>query len=397
MNWNRPTCLTDAVAAIRRASTTAVGSASAAAPLARGPAHRARRCEVPVDLRDGNQALAEPMDRPQEAVLPNCWCPWATRRSRSATRRRRRPTTTSSGSSPRSDIRAARCHHRGLHPARRDLIERTVQSVRGIGNDVVIHLYTATAPVWRNTVLGKDRDDVARADHRRRPRRARVRRRPAQHPVRVLPGGVQPHRTRLCRWRSAMPMTDLWRRTPERPVILNLPATVEVATPNVYADQIEYMHRNIARRDSGHPVGAPAQRPRNRGRLCRTGVLAGAQRVEGCVFGNGERTGNVDIATSGAQSVRPGGGPEDRLLRYRRDRPHRRALHPDADPRTAPVCRAIWCTPRSPAPIRTPSRRGLAEHRNAADRRRSTRRTKSIGGYRICPSTRPISAAPTTR
>jgi 2-isopropylmalate synthase len=92
-------------------------------------------------------------------------------------------------------------------------------------------------------------------------------------------------------------VTGLWQATPERPVILNLPATVEVATPNVYADQIEYMHRNITRRDSVilsvHP-----HNDRGTGIACaELAVLAGAQRVEGCVFGNGERTGNVDIAT----------------------------------------------------------------------------------------------------
>ena len=92
-------------------------------------------------------------------------------------------------------------------------------------------------------------------------------------------------------------MTQLWAADHQRPVILNLPATVEVATPNVYADQIEYMHRNISRRDSVilsvHP-----HNDRGTGVACaELAVLAGAQRVEGCVFGNGERTGNVDIAT----------------------------------------------------------------------------------------------------
>jgi 2-isopropylmalate synthase len=93
------------------------------------------------------------------------------------------------------------------------------------------------------------------------------------------------------------PMTELWGATPERPVILNLPATVEVATPNVYPDQIEYMDKNLARRDavilSVHP-----HNDRGIGIACaELAVLAGAQRVEGCVFGNGERTLNVDIAT----------------------------------------------------------------------------------------------------
>ena len=92
-------------------------------------------------------------------------------------------------------------------------------------------------------------------------------------------------------------ITTLWDATPERPVILNLPATVEVATPNVYADQIEYMHRNLARRE-GVILSVHPHNDRGTGVACaELAVLAGAERVEGCVFGNGERTGNVDLAT----------------------------------------------------------------------------------------------------
>lgn len=92
-------------------------------------------------------------------------------------------------------------------------------------------------------------------------------------------------------------VTELWQACPQRPVTLNLPATVEVATPNVYADQIEYMHRNLARRD-GVILSVHPHNDRGTGVACaELAVLAGAQRVEGCVFGNGERTGNVDLAT----------------------------------------------------------------------------------------------------
>jgi 2-isopropylmalate synthase len=91
---------------------------------------------------------------------------------------------------------------------------------------------------------------------------------------------------------------DILRPTPERPLILNLPATVEAATPNIYADQIEWFCRNIRSRDSGGDLAstrtttaAPAS-PRP-----SWGCMAGADRVEGCLFGNGERTGNVDLVT----------------------------------------------------------------------------------------------------
>lgn len=104
-------------------------------------------------------------------------------------------------------------------------------------------------------------------------------------------------------------MTELWEASPDRPVVHNLPATVEIATPNVYADQIEYMDRHLARRDSVilsvHP-----HNDRGTGVACaELAVLAGAQRVEGCLFGNGERTGNVDLVTLAlnlyAQGVNP--------------------------------------------------------------------------------------------
>jgi 2-isopropylmalate synthase len=92
-------------------------------------------------------------------------------------------------------------------------------------------------------------------------------------------------------------VTEAWGATPEKKVIINLPATVEVSTPNVYADQVEWMHRNLARRDS---VILSLHAHNDRGTAVAAtelGLMAGAERVEGCLFGNGERTGNVDIVT----------------------------------------------------------------------------------------------------
>src|SRR5437660_10938547 len=102
---------------------------------------------------------------------------------------------------------------------------------------------------------------------------------------------------------------DVWEPTTERPVILNLPATVEMATPNVYGDQIEWFHRNIRARDtiilSLHPHN-------DRGTAVAAaefGVMAGADRVEGTLFGNGERTGNVDVVTRALNLFGQGGDP----------------------------------------------------------------------------------------
>jgi 2-isopropylmalate synthase len=99
---------------------------------------------------------------------------------------------------------------------------------------------------------------------------------------------------------------DIWQPTPERKAIFNLPATVEVATPNVYADQIEWFCRHLSRRDaviiSVHPHN-------DRGTAvaaAELALMAGADRVEGCLFGNGERTGNVDLDHAGVESLQPG-------------------------------------------------------------------------------------------
>ena len=105
-------------------------------------------------------------------------------------------------------------------------------------------------------------------------------------------------------------MLDVWQPTPQRKAIINLPATVEMATPNVYADQIEWMHRNLARRDS---IVLSLHPHNDRGcgvAAAELGVMAGADRIEGCLFGNGERTGNVCLVTLGlnlyTQGIDPG-------------------------------------------------------------------------------------------
>lgn len=251
---------------------------------------------VPVDLRDGNQALAEPMDPARKRRFFELMVrmgyteievgyPSASRTDYDFVRL-----------IADTDIAPDDVTIVVFTPARRDLIERTVESIRGIRNDVVIHLYTATAPTWRDTVLGKSRDELREL---------------------ILAGGrdvwelsghlpnvrfeFSPEVFTLTEPDYVLEicdaMTEFWDARPERPVILNLPATVEIATPNVYADQIEYMHTHLTRRD-GVILSVHPHNDRGTGIACaELAVLAGAQRVEGCLFGNGERTGNVDIAT----------------------------------------------------------------------------------------------------
>ncbi|MGR3938545.1 2-isopropylmalate synthase [Streptomyces sp. BRA346] len=253
---------------------------------------------VPVDLRDGNQALAEPMDTARKRRMFDLLVtmgfkeieigyPSASRTDFDFVRH-----LAESGAVP-DDVTVV-----VFTPARLDLIDVTYAAIEGLPRSVV-HLYTATAPTWRDVVLGRDRAEVHglirdAATHMARLADAR----PASEHIRFQ---FSPEVFNLTEPDFVLEvcdgLTELWEASPDRPVIHNLPATVEIATPNVYADQIEYAHRHLARRDavilSVHP-----HNDRGTGVACaELAVLAGAQRVEGCLFGNGERTGNVDLVT----------------------------------------------------------------------------------------------------
>ncbi|ABD12987.1 isopropylmalate/homocitrate/citramalate synthase [Frankia casuarinae] len=187
-----------------------------------------------------------------------------------------------------------------LTQAREDLIERTAASLVG-ADRALIHLYNSTSTLQRRVVFGLDRAGVTEIA-------VQGARWCAQYAEKLLDGtdvrwqyspesftGTElDYAVEVCE-----AVMDVWAPTPQRPVVLNLPATVEMSTPNVYADQIEWVGRNLTRRDavvlSLHPHN-------DRGcavAAAELGVLAGADRVEGCLFGNGERTGNVCLVTLG--------------------------------------------------------------------------------------------------
>ncbi|PZT71883.1 MULTISPECIES: 2-isopropylmalate synthase [unclassified Streptomyces] len=250
---------------------------------------------VPVDLRDGNQALAEPMDTPRKRRMFDLLVamgfkeievgyPSASRTDFDFVRH-----LVTSGAVP-DDVTPV-----VFTPARADLIDRTFESMAGLDR-VVVHLYIATAPVWREVVLGRDRAEVHGVVLEAARQMDRLARSGPGADIRFQ---FSPEVFNLTEPDYVLEicdsLTELWDASPDRPVVHNLPATVEIATPNVYADQIEYMHRHLARRDSVilsvHP-----HNDRGTGVACaELAVLAGAQRVEGCLFGNGERTGNVDL------------------------------------------------------------------------------------------------------
>jgi len=134
-------------------------------------------------------------------------------------------------------------------------------------------------------------------------------------------------------------VTDAWGATPDNKIILNLPTTVEMATPNIYADQIEWMHCHLARRDSILISLHPHNDRGTAVAAAELGMMAGADRVEGCLFSNGERTGNVDLVTLALKSLHARCFTEPRLLGHQRRRARLRILYPVAHSPTPPLCR----------------------------------------------------------
>jgi 2-isopropylmalate synthase len=200
-----------------------------------------------------------------------------------------------------------------LTQAREELIERTVESLVGFRGTALIHLYNSTSTLQRRVVFGLDKDGIKE-----------IAVNGARWCVKYAESLLGPQTT--VRWQYSPEsftgteldyavevcdaVMDVWQPTPANKVVLNLPATVEMATPNVYADQIEWFHRHISRRDS---VVLSLHPHNDRGTAvaaAELGVQAGADRVEGCLFGNGERTGNVCLVTLAlnlfSQGIDPG-------------------------------------------------------------------------------------------
>src|SRR6516165_9867040 len=250
-----------------------------------------------VDLRDGNQALAVPMNVSQKLelfqTLVKCGFkeievgfPSASNTEFTFNRRlieeKRAP----------EDVWL-----QVLVQAREDLIERTFQSLIG-AKRTIIHLYNSTSPAQRRVVFGMSRSEIlgvavrgAKLIYERLPLL-----KGSEVMLQYSPESFSATEVDFAKDVCEAVM-DVWQPTPERKIILNLPDTVEVATPNVYADQIEWMCRNLKNRDSVI-ISLHTHNDRCTGvAATELGLLAGADRVEGTLFGNGERTGNLDIVT----------------------------------------------------------------------------------------------------
>lgn len=197
-----------------------------------------------------------------------------------------------------------------LTQAREDLIARTVASLKGCKR-AILHMYNPISPTFRDVVYRTDKAGVkAIAEQGTR----WVKEMTARHPETAWIFQYSPEVFSSTEIDFAKEVCDavstIWQPTPERKMILNLPATVEMSTPNTYADQIEWMHRHLKHRDSIILSVHPHNDRGTAVAAAELAVMAGADRVEGCLFGNGERTGNVDLVTLAlnlySQGIDPG-------------------------------------------------------------------------------------------
>jgi 2-isopropylmalate synthase len=197
-----------------------------------------------------------------------------------------------------------------LTQARDHLIERTFESLRG-AKRAIVHLYNAVAPVMRRVVLGLDEDGIVElATAQARMFQDFAARQPEtqwtfEYSPEMFSGAELAFSKRV-----VDAVTAVWQPTPEHKCIINLPSTVEHSTPNIFADMIEWMHRHLERRES-IVLSVHPHNDRGTGTAAaELAVMAGADRLEGCLFGNGERTGNLDIVNVAlnlyTQGVHPG-------------------------------------------------------------------------------------------
>jgi len=197
-----------------------------------------------------------------------------------------------------------------LTQSRQDLIEKSFESLAGV-HAAIVHLYNAVSPLWRQVVFGMDQSEVRQIAVNG----AKVMRdQAAKYPQTKWHFEYSPETFSTAELDFSIEcceaVMEVLQPTPEHPIILNLPATVEAATPNIYADQIEYFCRNLPNRESA-VISLHTHNDRGTGvAAAELGLMAGADRVEGCLFGNGERTGNCCLVTVAlnmyTQGVDPG-------------------------------------------------------------------------------------------
>jgi 2-isopropylmalate synthase len=251
-----------------------------------------------VDLRDGNQALIEPMGPERKQRMFDLLVRMGFKEIEVGF---------PSASQPDFDFVRELIEHgripadvtiQVLTQAREDLIDRTFEAIDGAPR-AIVHVYNATSPLFRRVVFGLDRAavvgvavDAVRHIAQRTfaiAERTKIR---LEYSPETFSATELDFTKEICE-----AVIDAWGATPDEPVVINLPATVEVSTPNVYADQIEWIDRNLRDRASVILSVHPHNDRGTAVAAAELAVMAGADRVEGTLFGNGERTGNVDLVT----------------------------------------------------------------------------------------------------
>lgn len=263
-----------------------------------------------VDLRDGNQALIEPMTVEQKKKLFGLLVDVGFKEIEVGFPAASRPDFDFVRHLIERDRVPEDVTIQVLTQARPELIRRAFESLRG-AKKAIMHLYNSTSVVQREKVFNTDRAgiiDIAAAgaeEVRRCAERAPETDWTFQYSPESFTGTEVEFAVEVCD-----AVNEVWRPAPGRPVIINLPATVEMASPNVYADQVELFCRGLRRRDG---VVVSLHTHNDRGcavAAAELGVMAGAQRVEGTLLGNGERTGNMDVVTMAMNLYSQGVDPE---------------------------------------------------------------------------------------
>ncbi|HEY0858482.1 MAG TPA: 2-isopropylmalate synthase [Albitalea sp.] len=273
-------------------------------PLVRAPLW----CSV--DLRDGNQALIEPMDSARKLRMFEMLVRIGFKEIEVGFPSASQTEFDFVRMLIEQDLVPQDVTIQVLTPARSELIHRSFEALRG-ARRAVVHMYNATAPVMRRVVLGMDEDGIVElaGTHARLIRQLAERQPETDFVFEYSPEMFSGTELAFSK-RVVDAVTEVWQPTPQRKCIINLPSTVEQSTPNIFADMVEWMHRHLARRDcivlSVHPHN-------DRGTGTAAGefaLMAGADRIEGCLFGNGERTGNVDLVNIALNLYTQGVPPE---------------------------------------------------------------------------------------
>ena len=262
-----------------------------------------------VDLRDGNQALIEPMGEEKKLRMFKLLLdigfkeievgfPAASQTDFDFVRK-----IINEGLVP-DDV-----HIQVLTQSRKELIERTFESLKGAKN-AILHVYNSTSTVQRRVVFKSNKEGIKKiAENGAKWVLENSLKQPEtnwrfEYSPESFTGTELPYAVEVCNL-----VNEIWQPTPEQKSIINLPATVELAMPNIYADQIEWMCRNLENRENVIVSLHPHNDRGSAVAATELGVLAGADRIEGTLFGNGERTGNVDLVSLALNMLTQGVDP----------------------------------------------------------------------------------------